>query len=511
MNPLRKLLFLFRKPQKPTPSTRPDALLSSIRKPQKSTPSTRPDALLSSILKDIPVEILLHIMGFLPLESAVIFSLTCLQLKEKLGSEYFSRIASSNEHTLPLLNLIVLDLPNCVACSACNRLHNMENLLRYSCITYSAGNTTRQYDWLRFPACVSEDRKRSSNIVSSYFGSTAVKMALKRAHQNAACTELLTMMSGPSVRMTNWGKYVRQFREECRIVQGNLMHRLQSVFISDGCEKNTAFRSPLPPTEKICRHTRLSPRSFLDAVGFGVMRCEKCPTEYRIDIVYCEGLGWGRCFTRWKDLGSELEGWSRHLPPKERTQMRRWRALLEGEVSAKTDMISQDEMEVLPKAGELCCAFEGSKDYKFDSLLTPENKAKFLQFRELYCRKKKQTLDGCKACLGFTRDGCPILGLDNGAKTNDLEEATDDSSVSPKLSKLHHFWQAVFKRNPWTFAGDGGGGDGGDGGGGRGGRGGGGRGGTPGNCQPILSKAKGAAKSAAKTVKMVATVTIKIL
>ncbi|TGO35197.1 hypothetical protein BHYA_0167g00230 [Botrytis hyacinthi] len=216
-------------------------------------------------------------------------------------------------------------------------------------------------------------------------------MALKRAQHNPACTQLVTMMSSPSVRMINWGKYVRQYREECRIVQGHLMHRLQSVFISNGHEQHTAFRSPLPPTEKICTHTRFSPRSFLDAVGFGVMRCEKCPTEYRIDIVYCEGLGWGRFFTRWIDLGSKQEGelWSRHLPPTERTQTRRWRDLFEGRVSAKTDMVSQDEVEVPPKAGELCCAFEGSKDYKFDSLLTPENKARFLQFRELYCRKKQ--------------------------------------------------------------------------------------------------------------------------
>ncbi|THV43682.1 hypothetical protein BGAL_1119g00010 [Botrytis galanthina] len=211
-------------------------------------------------------------------------------------------------------------------------------------------------------------------------------MALKRAYQNPACTELVTMMSSPSVRMIDWGK------EECRIVQGHLMHRLQSVFISDGRERHTAFRSPLPPTEKICTHTRLSPRSFLDAVGSGVRRCGQCSTEYRIDVVYCEGLGWGRFYTRWMDLGSEMEGesWSKHLPLTEETKRRRFinlLDLLEGRVSTKTNKAAQDEGKVSPKAGELCCAFEGSKDYKFDSLLTPENKAVFLQFRKLYGRK----------------------------------------------------------------------------------------------------------------------------
>ncbi|KAF7945490.1 hypothetical protein EAE96_010257 [Botrytis aclada] len=328
-------------------------------------------------------------MGYLPLRSAVVFSLSCLHLKEKLGNEYFLKIGSSIEHTLALLDLIVLDLPNCVACSACNRLHNMENLLRYSCITYSAGSTTRQYDGLRFPACVSQDRGRYSGTVSDLFGSTAVKMALKRARQNPACTELVTMMSSPRARMINLGKYIRQFSEECRIVQGHLMHRMQSVYISDGSEKHTAFRSSFAPKEKICTHIKLSPRSFLDAAGFGVMRCGRCPTEYRIDVMHCEGLGWGRFFNRWMDLGSESEGelWSQHLPPPEGTQTRRLRDLLEGRVSMNTDKASQVSMEVPPKAGELCSAFEGSKDFKFDSLLTPENRAVFLQFRELYCRK----------------------------------------------------------------------------------------------------------------------------
>ncbi|KAM0130015.1 hypothetical protein ACHAP3_007486 [Botrytis cinerea] len=423
MNHFRNLLSLLWKPQqpasssqqsvlstqKPTPSPQQPTssfqqsilpLQQSTPSPQQSTPSPqqpvlpprkpapspqRPDALSSSILKDIPVEILLNITSYLPIESAVVFSLSCLHLKTRLGSRYFLEVTSSTEHTLALLNLIVLDLPDCVACPFCNRLHNMENLLRYSSMTYSAGSTICRYHALPFPACVSYDRDRSSNMVSIFFGSTAVKMALKRAHQNPECTELLKMMSSPRTRTTHWGKYVRQYREECRIVQGHLMHRMQSVFISRRRENLTAFRVPFNTAEDICTHIEAEGQCFLNTIGSGVKGCRKCPTEYRADVMYCEGLGWGRFFTRWVDLGSELEGelWSRHLPPTEEQQTR---DLFRRIVSARTDKVPRYKTEIPLMAGYLCSAFEGGRDYKFDSLLTPENKALFLQYRELFCR-----------------------------------------------------------------------------------------------------------------------------
>lgn len=111
-------------------------LLSIFRKQQK------PDAFTSPLLKKVPIEILLIIMDHLPLESAVAFSLSCMYLKRNLGTQHLSRLASSTEDTLALLNLLALDLPNCVVCSACKRLHEMENLRSYNSLTYSAGCTT---------------------------------------------------------------------------------------------------------------------------------------------------------------------------------------------------------------------------------------------------------------------------------------------------------------------------------------------------------------------------------
>ena len=86
----------------------------------------RPDALSSSILSKIPVDILVYIMDYLPLESAVTFFLSCMYLHYVLGTQHFSRVASSTEDTIALLNLLALDLPNQVVCTACKRLHHMK-------------------------------------------------------------------------------------------------------------------------------------------------------------------------------------------------------------------------------------------------------------------------------------------------------------------------------------------------------------------------------------------------
>jgi hypothetical protein len=101
----------------------------------------------------------------------------------------------------------------------------MENLLRYNSVTYGAGSRIYQYDSLRFPACVTQDRYNYTDKITSRFGTTAFKMAVKRYHQRPECTELLKIMSRETVIIMGYGDYLWQFREECRVVQGRLMHR----------------------------------------------------------------------------------------------------------------------------------------------------------------------------------------------------------------------------------------------------------------------------------------------
>jgi hypothetical protein len=340
----------------------------------RSRERQRPAALSTSILNKVPVDILLQIMDYLPSESAVAFSLSCMYLKCLLGTQHFLRVTSSTEDTLALLNLLALDLPNHVVCSACKRLHNMQNLRRYNSATYSAGSTTYQYDSLRFPACVSQDRNNNTCAITNLFGATAFKMAIKRYHQQPECTELLKIMSSKATKTIEIRDYVRQFREECRVVQGCLMHRLQSVYISHKCLTTTPFRRD-PPSEIICPHIKF--RTSEHNIGSGVRRCQECRTEYRIDSRYYDSYGWAIFFTRWKDLGTGPEGevWTQHLPPRAASLG----ALFASQVWAQT---SGGQLEARPQDRDLSSAFEDGNDFRFDSLLTSGNKAELFRFQK---------------------------------------------------------------------------------------------------------------------------------
>jgi len=153
------------------------SLLSNRRQRQK------PAALPSSALNNIPLDILLCITDYLPPESAVAFFLSCSQFKHLLGTEKFSKLASSTKNTFALLDLLAIDLPNCIMCVPCRRLHKMENLQRNNSATYCAGSTIRQCDSLRLPARVAKDRSDDTSRIHELFGMTAFKMAIKRYHQ----------------------------------------------------------------------------------------------------------------------------------------------------------------------------------------------------------------------------------------------------------------------------------------------------------------------------------------
>jgi hypothetical protein len=316
-------------------------------------------------------------MDYLPSESAVAFSLSCMHLKRLLGTQNFLRVITSTKDTLALLNLLALDLPNQVVCSACKRLHDMQNLQRYNSATYSAGSTIFQYDSLRFPACVSQDRDNDTYVITKLFGSTAVKMAIKRYHQQPECTKLLKIMSSKAAETIERRHYVQQFREECRIIQGCLIHRLQSVYIPRKCLGTLPFRHD-PPFEKICPHIKF--RTSEHNIGSGMRRCQECRTEYRIDFKYYDGHGLAMFFTRWKDLGAGPDGevWTQHLP----SRVASLRAAFTGQVRAQTSVELQNQLEVRPQAGDLSSAFEDSDDFKFDSLLTSANKAELFRFQK---------------------------------------------------------------------------------------------------------------------------------
>lgn len=337
----------------------------------------RPDALSSSILKRVSVDILLYITDFLPPESAVAFTISCMHLKCLLGTQNFLRVTPSIEDTLALLNLLALDLPDHVVCSACKRLHDMQNLRRYNSVTYSAESTTHRYDSLRFPECVSQDRRKNTYAITSLFGATAFKMAMKRYHQQPECTKLLKIMSSKAAKIVEIEDYVRLFREECRVVQGCLMHRLQSVYVPRKCLSTKPSGRHDQPSEMICPHIRF--RMSEDRTRSRIKRCQECRTEYRIDYKYYDGHGLAIFFTRWKNLGvgPDDEVWTQHLP----AGVASLRACFVPRIQNSTSVGPQAQLKVRPQDENLSSAFEDSEDFEFDSLLTSKNKTDLFRYQ----------------------------------------------------------------------------------------------------------------------------------
>ena len=347
----------------------------------------RPAALSSSILNGVPLDILVCIMDYLPTESAVAFSLTCNHLKHLLGTRYFLKLNSSTKDTLALLHLLALDLPNHIACSPCGRLHSMENLLRYCSVTYTADSRIHKYDSLHLPVCVSKHRYSNVYAVTELFGTTAFTMVIKRYHQQPDCRKLLEVISSKAAKTVVREDYVRQYREECRIVQGRLMHRLQNVYISwKSLTLTSADFRRNSPAETICPHHNLktSVRNNKSRVDI----CQECYTEYSIAFKYYEGHGVAMFVSIWKDLGPgpESEVWMQHLPP----TLAEWgRKLFLNQPDAQVSVDSRIHTNHRPHYGSISSFFGDGDDYKFDSLLTSENRAALFRFQRDLWRDAK--------------------------------------------------------------------------------------------------------------------------
>jgi hypothetical protein len=378
MGRLKRLFFRSGNPEPPDALSRLE-VLSNAQSEQvfsKSTTKSSPNALSNSVLNRVPLDILVYIMDYLPSVSAVAFSLSCMHLKHSLGTDHFAKVSSSDEDTIALLTLLAMDLPDHIVCFPCKRLHSIKNFDRYNSSTYST--TWRLHTSLSLPACVIQDQRNKTFVLTNRFGATGFKMAIKRYHQQTNCADVLKMMSSKETTTTVVGNYVRQFREEFRVVQGRLMQRIQSVNISRKSSTPTSFEVD-PPDERICPHLNLQ-RSLLN-IDCGLKQCLFCRTEYRIDLRHYEGHGLAMFLTRWKDLGPGLESevWIQHLMPTGNPSFRL--DPLSQQASAWTSVRIPIQLEDRPREGEISFAFGDSADFNLDSLLSAENEAELFRVK----------------------------------------------------------------------------------------------------------------------------------
>ena len=91
--------------------------------PDESTSEPRPTSPTTSILARFPVEILLHVVSFLPPESAVSLSLLSKYSYATLNSHIDITLGRGPQDKKHLLHLLEIDWPDLMACHGCNILY----------------------------------------------------------------------------------------------------------------------------------------------------------------------------------------------------------------------------------------------------------------------------------------------------------------------------------------------------------------------------------------------------
>lgn len=328
------------------------------------SPKIRPNALESSPFRLLPPELILMIASHLPPESAGILALSSTPLYLCLQTDYLKPLkGGKHPASYNFLDLLARDLPINIACPHCNKLHST---LFYK---FHAVPDSRLLAWIYPPRkplyeCQRVDTRNQLNArIQPNFSSTLFRMAMKVYRQGHDTTKFLDLLSfrGPNIRYRG---FTEQIIASARIVGGSLFIREQRVFMTPASQKY-----PLPGRESfyICyQYPYLHLQSLLRmGIQFprskdveahenkqGILCCEYCYTEFRIDFKSYGRAGNAMFITRWMDLG---EGRDLNDP--------KWRnrLVVEEELFLRT---------IKHPRRSISAAFEQEHEFRFDSLLT---------------------------------------------------------------------------------------------------------------------------------------------
>jgi hypothetical protein len=287
----------------------------------------------SKLLKKLPLELFLHVLNYLPGSSALSLSLSCKQVRVLIVTYCIDRIIGADIPTF--LALLERDLPDQVACSECERLHSMENSMRY--IPHGL-----QEEIKRLPNCVSADGDtRTSSFVDGNFSTIVFRMVMKSHAQDSKWTpQLLKTLSRNFAKEED--EYTKVSKTEYRIVESSLLMRTQITFLTTAW-----WHFPIPKKEaiefSICSHLNFQSDAFntesakvtscypvQDSIVWTtqfahlmgearhesseIQRCRYCRTEFQIYIRH-DGPHAKMRHTVWKDLGAgpQDEKWKRHI------------------------------------------------------------------------------------------------------------------------------------------------------------------------------------------------------
>ncbi|KAH8812993.1 hypothetical protein F5884DRAFT_320150 [Xylogone sp. PMI_703] len=316
--------------------------------------------LQTSDLDLLPPEIIRRIASFLPPESAAICSVTCQYLYNILGNQYLKplRKEGNADTWYPFSVLLKNNSPNLVACYECKRFHRI--------------STTESFRRLpqKSLCCVCPIFGLSEEDFRISFALCC--MAMKRHRLGQDNSEILKLLSPRNLQLHD--PPAVQWTQLCtRINATNLFIRRQTIFtpaptIIGEDDPLILWSFNICPHMEITQDSwttmacmqRLEPFKRVGGINppgkgenRGLLQCEFCQTEFRVDYVKLEGEVASMLCTVWQNLGcceSYLDPqWQNHL-------------------------LRDDREPVEFEPGSICAAFEEVAEFKFNEVIAPVEK-----------------------------------------------------------------------------------------------------------------------------------------
>ncbi|TAQ86372.1 hypothetical protein B7494_g5287 [Chlorociboria aeruginascens] len=315
--PFKTIIKLVRKLWSKKSTTPP--ILARPTTPPENRPTTPPILARPTTpptLARLPPELIVHMVQFLPLSSAALFTLSCRAIYNILGTHYWTSLWTEGQHPqhIEFLSQLSKDLPpDYIPCYHCRVLHFC-----------SLGDSHHSSYWVPFELYGSLCRAAESNgRVSKYFHSNfnfrIFQMAMKRHRLGLDYEPWLKYLSLESTTCRINEKFPSEFKADVKIVDDSLLFRSQRVIL---IPPGLTIRGVDHNTFDLCPHIR-----FMDYGGranlpetagctlnhqHGLQRCIRksrivpctaCPTEYEFSFEECEEFGVAVIITKWMDLG----------------------------------------------------------------------------------------------------------------------------------------------------------------------------------------------------------------
>jgi hypothetical protein len=319
-------------------------------------PRHRPNALEFSALSNLPMEIILQISRLLPPESAASFSICCRPLYFALGTQYLEDLrpmeGSTGMHRERLLKLLEGDLLDHIICDFCKKLHAINKAHRH---------LHSNSDYFNHLKCWKVDYESMTSLyIHEEFSSTVFEMTMKRYRQGSEYSDLLDLLSLKTTTHYGLG-YMEQRTAAAKLIDGGLVVREQKTFMIPATQP---IPFPWDASFAICPHISFftikdlnrylrdirvsdwkTQKGYLTRAR--VVRCRYCRSEYQIDFKQFGIRGNAMYVTKWLDLGQGPL-----------------------EYNCRSHLSNSDGLpwrQIKFDSGSICAAFEGTRQFDFDS------------------------------------------------------------------------------------------------------------------------------------------------